>query len=218
MKLKSSILVLLCLAVAMTRAGADYTINWSSNFLARNILSDGVTTFEASPYTFTFLLGASTVALAPDNSNLEEWAAGWVSLGPPAPYSGAVTDHNFSSSSVFSANAPVFPAGGQAYIWGHNTTNLAGGLAEWIVMADQAWKWPTASVDPFSLTWTVGSADPLAAKLGSINPAYPTAGPNFHMQTAHIFFSVPEPGSAGLAALAGLALLRRRRSGNRLTA
>lgn len=191
------------LALSAPLQAAPRTINYSSNFSGINFLSDG-TRLEASPDAFIFSLGASTVPLNPDLSNLQEWAAGWRSLDTTVYNK---EDFQFIDTAVLADNS-VFAPGEQAYIWGYNKTVIEPDT-EWVVVADPAWKFGQVDDVPREDDWTVGSAPQEAARMGAIN----AADGSYHMLFANAYMVVvPEPGTASLLMVGALGLLRRRRA------
>ncbi len=204
-KLFSGIFIWLAATVLPALAdGVPRGIDWSSNPGDYNVISKGKT-FESTGATFTFELGASTVTLAPDLSNVRDWLEAWQSLGSTI-YSN--TNNAFSSSSSLGGKS-VFAAGEQAFIWGYNQRTFSSST-QWILVANPVWTWPGVDADPHpNLIWSLGTAPPSAARIGALNP--PSGA--FHMRTAVVNppppVTLPEPGA--LLALGGLLLVGLRR-------
>lgn len=188
------------LALACLATGQTFQISWVSNAFAKNLMADGVTTFEASTREIDFELGTFAPGFDPTTASPTEWTASWITL-QGTDYD--LNDQQFINTATLATNAAPFQPGRQAYIWGYTTKDINND-AEWILVAAPSWKWPDITVTQPAPTFSVGDALPSHAIIGTINPA----GGAFHMQLAHV---VPEPSSLLLLTVSALLLARRRR-------
>ncbi len=199
-------------------------------------LLDNSFTFELGTWASGFTPTAANV-----NSWAANWklissayspdANGWVSLDSNDP---GVNDPNqniqyFSRSIIFNSNGTVqgggpsiFTTNEQAYMWVFNTKNVTPG-SEWALVTDNSpgatsddvWRVPDPSVvlnQP--VLWNLETAD--TAILGSVNGIVGAGNQSVdpgtnRLQTFNPVSVVPEPGSALLVLLAGMAVRLRRR-------
>ncbi|WAC20739.1 PEP-CTERM sorting domain-containing protein [Luteolibacter sp. SL250] len=181
-------------------------IVWASDAFTTSLMADGTTTFGGTPLNIQFELGTFTAGFDPRGASPAEWAANWVVL-QTAMYD--KTEQQVIETATLGSNAAPFAENTQAYIWGYTTKDLNSGVAEWIMLAADEWKWPSVdSLQPptFSVS---DAAKPSEMILGSVNGSY--NGVSYHMQLASVT-AVPEPSVMALPGLAllGLALRRKR--------
>jgi len=199
-------------------------------------LLDNSFSFELGTWATGFTPTAANVAAWASNWKVISTAFapdvnGWVSLDANDP---GVNDPNqniqyFSRSITFNANGTVqgggpsiFTTNEQAYIWVFNTKNVTPG-SEWALVTDSSigatpddvWRVPDPSgVLNQPVLWNLETAD--TAIFGSVNGIVGAGdqsvdpGPN-RLQTFNPVSVVPEPGSALLVLLAGMAVRLRRR-------
>jgi hypothetical protein len=179
-------------------------IVWASDAFSTNLMADGTTTFGGAQMSIRFELGTFVSGFDPRATSPSEWAANWVIL--------QTTEYDTSEDQVIQTatletnNAP-FTENTQAYIWGYTTKDLNSGMAEWIMLAADEWKWPsTESLQPptFSIS---NAALPSEMVLGAVNGT--SNGRAYHMQLASV--PIPEPSVLILPGLAVLGLTLRRR-------
>lgn len=200
-------------------------------------LLDNSFSFELGTWATGFTPTAANVASWASNwkvisTAFSPDANGWVSLDPNDP---GVNDPNqnigyFSRSITFNADGTVlgggpsiFTTNEQAYIWVFNTKSLTPG-SEWALVTDNSpgansnnvWRLPDPSGTMSQpLLWNLETAD--TAIIGSVNGIIGNGiqsvdpGPS-RLQTFNPVSVVPEPGSALLLLLAGMAVHLRRRS------
>lgn len=126
------------LGIAMSLKAAP-SIVWQSNIGANNLQSDCESAIDE---TFTFELGAFANGFIPTDENREEWVTHWEAIDAEG-YSNLT--RAFSGNHNFQSNNGPFAAGEQAFIWGFQSRDVS---AEWILMADESWRWPVASSAP----------------------------------------------------------------------
>jgi hypothetical protein len=180
-------------------------IVWASDAFSTNLMADGATTFAGTPLNIQFELGTFAAGFDPRGASPAEWAAHWVVL-QTAAYD--KTEHQVIQTATLDSNAAPFSENTQAYIWGYTTKDLGSGVAEWIMLAADEWKWP--SVDTLQPpTFSVSDAGkPSEMILGSVNGSF--NGVAYHMQLASIA-AIPEPSVMLLPGLALLGLTLRRK-------
>ena len=168
--------VLLPIALLAQAARAAEQINFTSTPGSINYISAGAPSLLGSGCVFE--LGAFAPGFDPSPANTAEWVANWTPLGRASynPISRWYTGRAFLESNVV-----PFVVGGQAYVWGHDTSG------EWILMSNPAWTWPFVSGGlgtPGGTTFSV-SAVGTTAKLGSVN------GSGYQMMTASASGEIP---------------------------
>ncbi|MDB6076193.1 MAG: hypothetical protein JWO89_3833 [Verrucomicrobiaceae bacterium] len=200
-------------------------------------LLDNTFTFELGTWATGFTPTATNVASWSSNWKVISSAFapdvnGWVSLDANDP---GVNDPDqniqyFSRSMTFNSNGTVqgggpsiFTTNEQAYIWVFNTKTVTPG-SEWALVTDSSlgatsddiWRVPDPSgVLNQPVLWNLETAD--TAVFGSVNGVMGAGdqgvdpGAN-RLQTFNPVSVVPEPGSALLVLLAGMAVRMRRRS------
>lgn len=183
-------------------------IFWASTAFENNLRADGTTTFGGSPVNIQFELGTFSAGFDPRGASPTEWAANWVVL-QTAAYD--PIENQVIQTATLNSNSAPFYENGQAYIWGYTTKDVNSGIAEWIMLAANEWKWP--SVDAMQPSgFSVSDADsPSEILLGSVNGSF--NGVDYHMQLAHVpNTAIPEPSAAVLSGLAlmGMAMRRKR--------
>lgn len=189
---------------ASSQESSGVQIAWASDAFATNLMADGTTTFGGSALSIQFEIGAFKAGFDPAAHPQTEWAANWVTL-QSAVYD-PLEDQVIQTATLFSNDSP-FTENTQAYIWGYNTKDASTGIAEWIVLAADDWKWPSVNANlpaTFSISDVVSSSEML---MGSVNGSYGDVG--YHMRLEAV--AIPEPAAAALGGLALLTLLFRRR-------
>ena len=198
-------------------------------------LLDNSFSFELGTWASGFTPTSANIALWSANWKVlstayAPGANGWASLDSSNP---GVNDPNqnpefFSRAINFNANGTVqnggpsiFTTNEQAYIWVFNSKAVATG-SQWALVtdvspgatADDVWHLPDPSQSlSFPISWSLSTAD--TAVYGEVNGVVGAGtqgvdpGPN-SLQTFNVS-PVPEPGSALLILLAGMAVQLRRR-------
>jgi len=201
-------------------------------------LLDNSFTFELGTWNTGFTPTTANVTSWASNWNVLSTASStsspltWLSLDPG---SSGVNDPNqnyqfFQSSASFNTNGTVqpgghvFQTGQQVYLWAFNS-QAAVATSEWALVTDvngagspsNAWTVP----DPTNtvaqpVTWSLYDADTavfgaLNGVTGAGNQSVAPSGP-YALQTYNLIGVVPEPGSALLVLLAGVAFRLRRRA------
>jgi len=210
-----AIVALSCFAI---RPADAEIIDWGfDTFGTTSIDSDGVT-FEISPDSYTFYLGAFNElgSFTPERSNIGSWAANWRTFDD-TPYN--------EGTSFFHDNVPFVPAdntnfaaGTQAFIWGTNGGSVGTG-DEWVLLTSSSWLFPTGTptgTATSSFLLTQGATDTgVTAIVGAIDNTYSGSetgisgdftGSNFDLQTE----AVPEPASALFFSVSAIWFLFRR--------
>ena len=218
-----SILILSSLVLASEADAASNIVFAGGAPGVTSYLSDGVTEVPTEG-GFFFELGVFVDGFVPSAENTEEWIDHWVmmtdSQGAPDPdakteftlVSSIFGDYGGYSASVeMDHNAPPFAAGTQGFLWGYDEREVAGD-AEWILLTNSSdWRFPNAVTGQVpTQTWTLGTASPDEALVGTHNSSSMTMG----SVTVPSPVAVPEPSGAVLCVLAGVVFcLRRHRPG-----
>ncbi len=216
-----TILILSSLAL-VGEAGAASNIVFAGGAPgATSYLSDGATGVPTDG-GFFFELGVFVDGFVPSAENTDEWLDHWVmmtdSQGAPDPdaktefalVSSIFGDYGGYSSSVeMDHNNPPFAAGTRGFLWGYDEREVAGD-AEWILLTNSSdWLFPNAVTGQVpTQTWTLGTADPDEALVGTHNGSSMTMG----AVAVPSPVAVPEPSGGVSVVLAGVVFsLRRRR-------
>ena len=161
---------LFAIVAVADRAGGE-TINWYSAGNKTNLTSVG-SNMGAS---FAFQLGVFSGGFVPTASNLNQWAANWVSAGS-APYSS--DSKSFDGLFTVTSNALPFTVGAKAYVWGRS---IGATGDEWILFRHNSWTWPVPNAgNSFVLEWNAATANEII--LGTIG----TNATPFLMQSASV--------------------------------
>ncbi len=174
-------------------------IAWASEIFATNLMSDGVTTFEASGQSIRFELGTFATGFDPRNASPQDWLDNWIIL-QGTDYD--PIENQFINTATLHAGDPAFTAGGQAYIWGYNSKDPEiMDSTGWLIVGSPLWTWPSTSA-PLPSVFSMSDATNADVLIGSVN------GSGYHMQLAT---PVPEPATPLMLALAGVSFAMRRR-------
>lgn len=193
---------------------------------AINTVSWQKSLFDLSPmYTSTgglldasFTIELGTFTIAPDLSNIDQWATSWKLLSTAA---WDVGNQTFGNTFTFNGNGTVsglagsafFSEGEQAYLWVRSSQEMA--LLTDLSGSDSNTRWRLPSMTNLnagSFIWELPTADTII--YGGVNglqsgtPHTFDPGTSFRLQTSPI----PEPGSALLFLTGSLLSLRRTRS------
>ncbi|MBX7207514.1 MAG: PEP-CTERM sorting domain-containing protein [Verrucomicrobiaceae bacterium] len=202
------------------------TIDWGS------AVGDTIVTSTGIPLDDTFIFELGTFgAFVPTEFNLDQWAANWKvfdrAIAPAANGwdsalgfvdSSATLQTNGTSSKSPPLPGFTFAQGEQAYIWAYNGLTIDS-LTEWALITNNSldgnalddWTMPAhADQTAQPLDWRLSTAG--SVPFGGLNdvegPGSYTVDPGtFALQT----HTVPEPGTALLIGLGGLAFQVRRR-------
>jgi hypothetical protein len=220
--------LLLILPGAFLLSGSAFAveINWGSD--VDSVLRDsmGVPLDDTFLIQLGFFQTATAEPFIPDESNVGDWAANWkvfdqAAFSPVDGYftSTALLNSDGSSSSSFATLGIDF-SGQQTYIWTYNSTNPIPG-SEWFLSTDPTWVMPDAvanccdNILPYE--WSIADLDfgdpgdtPVFGKQGGQTGAgvFTNTAENYDFQT---FTFIPEPSSALLILLSGVAFALRRR-------
>lgn len=219
--------LLMSLLLSLPASAAN--IFWGSSFNDLLYDSNGM----RLDTSFVFEVGTfdTTGGWEPTSNNMSEWASRWMLFDRAVAGLGwSSTDQFFQgnaeltpiggSGSFYANPADTFPTGSLAYLWVYDSQDYVQG-SEWALVADLVlstnfffgvgWSFPDASLTAGEdISFLLSDLD--TPIFGSVNNVRGTgaftADPGaFSIQT-HV---VPEPGSALMVLVAGLALLPRRR-------
>ncbi len=202
-------------------------MNWGSPMFSILMDSQGDTLDQS----YAFELGAFVPDFAPDETNVEEWAANWRTFDRAA-YNGFETPEDDGIYGYFTSSVQMTEGGHSsnpaysslglnfqdlpAYVWIYNSTNPVPGT-EWLLARSDSWIFPSyvdcCENDP-PLQWSVSDLDTEDVPLYGSQGGVPGAGvfTNTDVHTLQTYTFVPEPSSLIFVSLAGsLMVLRRRR-------
>jgi hypothetical protein len=156
------------------------TINYGSSTGAYNTRSDG----REMDSSFTFQIGAFRPGFVPTPQNTAEWVEAWQ---PVSDAGGALADgatagyddsflfpggageyrvNSFSGVTVLAHNEAPFATGGAVDVWGFDN-RLRAGQAEWVLLTDPLWAWPSAAGLSPALSFAVSATT--EAVVGEVN-------------------------------------------------
>jgi PEP-CTERM motif len=203
MKRLSALAALWVVAASLVQAG---NINWGSDPGSSNYNSYG------APLTASFHFEIGKFTTAPTPGNIHMWDENWVPLDSSvySPLLGY-----FTGAPVLNDNS-VFGTSDQGYLFVYNTLHPAPGqTAEWAVLTNPSWLFPSAGGGPGALPANWFLSDATVRLYGGSNGgqgpgAFTAPSGGFDLQTHRVTVPVPEPGSV-VFGLVGLGLMLRRR-------
>lgn len=175
-------------------------IGWATEAFAKNMMADGITTFESSGEAIHFELGTFASGFDPGTATPEEWVTNWIIL-QGAEYD--LVNQQVIQTATLSSSDTEFTTSAGVFIWGYTSKNVVP-ESQWLLVSSQEWRWPSPS-NPLPTTFSMSDARPGDALIGYVNPANQA----FHMQFEYV--AVPEPSAALLGMLGAFGIVLRRR-------
>lgn len=179
---------------------ANTQIGWATEAFAKNVMADGVTTFESSGEPIHFELGTFAAGFDPTTATPEEWVTNWIIL-QGAEYD--LVNQQVIQTATLTSSDTDFTSNAGVFIWGYTSKNVVP-ESQWLLVSSQEWRWPSPT-NPLPTTFSMSDARPGDALIGYVNPANQA----FHMQFDYV--TVPEPSAALLGMLGAFGVVLRRR-------